>query len=112
MVTQAGGEFGQDGDYGRTLIKVGQAEQKLGQCERDFIGSAGMCFVQPLKNFLEGEMRTITKEKSLLEYKRISLDACKNRVKKAKSLLGMQSVSNTYMRCPRFPLIIYCDPTH
>lgn len=90
---QAGGEFGQDGDYGSTLIKVGQAEQKLGQCERDFIGSAGLCFVQPLKKFLEGEMRTIAKEKAVLETKRLDLDACKNRVKKARSMLGQQAVS-------------------
>lgn len=46
---EAGGEFGQDGAYGQALIKTGQAEQKLGQVERDFISSAGMCFIQPLK---------------------------------------------------------------
>lgn len=69
---QAGGEFGQDGAYGSTLIKVGQAEQKLGQCERDFIGSAGMCYTQPLKKFLEGEMKTIIKEKGILETKRLA----------------------------------------
>ncbi|KFB47844.1 hypothetical protein ZHAS_00015892 [Anopheles sinensis] len=67
---EAGGEFGQDGPYGSALIKVGQAEQKLGSCERDFIGSAGMCFIQPLKKFLDGEMKTITKEKGILESKR------------------------------------------
>lgn len=91
---QAGGEFGQDGDYGCTLIKVGESEQKLGQCERDFIGSAGLCFVQPLKKFLDGEMRTIGKEKAVLESKRLDLDACKNRAKKARSQLGQQAVSS------------------
>ncbi|XP_065090758.1 endophilin-B1 isoform X2 [Ochlerotatus camptorhynchus] len=88
---EGGGEFGQDGAYGSALIKVGQAEQKLGACERDFIGSAGMCFVQPLKKFLEGEMKTITKEKGILESKRLDLDACKNRVRKARSMLGQQT---------------------
>lgn len=67
---EGGGEFGQDGAYGSALIKVGQAEQKLGACERDFIGSVGMCFVHPLKKFLDGEMKTITKEKGILESKR------------------------------------------
>lgn len=90
---EAGGEFGQDGDYGSTLIKVGAAEQKLGQSERDFIGSAGMCFVQPLKKFLDGEMKTIAKEKAVLESKRLDLDACKNRAKKARTQLGQQAVS-------------------
>jgi endophilin-B1 len=89
---EAGGEFGQDGPYGSCLIKTGQAQQKLGACERDFIGSAGMCFIQPLRKFLDGEMKTITKEKGILESKRLDLDACKNRVRKARSMLGQQAV--------------------
>lgn len=88
---EGGGEFGQDGAYGSALIKVGQAQQKLGSCERDFIGSAGLCFIQPLKKFLDGEMKTITKEKGILESKRLDLDACKNRVRKARSMLGQQT---------------------
>lgn len=88
---EAGGEFGQDSAYGSALIRVGQAEQKLGQCERDFIGSVGICFTQPLRKFLDGEMKTITKEKGILETKRLDLDACKNRVRKARSMLGQQA---------------------
>ncbi|XP_036333747.1 endophilin-B2 isoform X3 [Rhagoletis pomonella] len=88
---EAGGDFGQDLPYGQALIKVGQAEQKLGQCERDFIASSGICFTQPLRKFLEGEMKTITKERGILETKRLDLDACKNRVKKARSMLGQQA---------------------
>ncbi|XP_017045336.1 endophilin-B2 isoform X6 [Drosophila ficusphila] len=38
---EAGGDFGQDLPYGQALIKVGQAEQKLGQCEHDFIATSG-----------------------------------------------------------------------
>lgn len=49
---------------------MGQAEQKLGQIERDFIGSAGNCFVQPLRRFLDGEMKTITRERGVLETRR------------------------------------------
>lgn len=111
---EAGGEFGQDLDYGQALIKVGQAEQRLGQCERDFITSSSICFTQPLRKFLDGEMKTISKERSTLETKRyfqsifnyiiylyciltglmhfrLDLDACKNRVKKARGMLGQQS---------------------
>ncbi|XP_055917349.1 endophilin-B1 isoform X2 [Eupeodes corollae] len=88
---EAGGDFGQDSAYGMALIKVGQAEQKLGNCERDFIASTGICFTQPLRKFLDGEMKTITKEKGILETKRLDLDACKNRVRKARSMLGQQS---------------------
>lgn len=43
--------------------------------------------------FLDGEMRTITKEKGVLETKRIDLDACKSRVRKARSMIGQQAVS-------------------
>ena len=89
---EAGGTFGSDGAYGCALIKAGQAEQKLGQCERDFIANAGMSFLNPLKKFLDGEMRTITKEKGVLEAKRLDLDAAKSKVRKARSLIGTQSV--------------------
>lgn len=68
---EAGNEFGPGTAYGSALIKVGQCEQKLGQTERDFIGSAGICYTQPLQKFLEGEMKTIVKEKNLLEVKRL-----------------------------------------
>lgn len=70
---EAGNEFGPGTAYGSTLIKVGQCEQKLGQTERDFIGSAGIAFTQPLQKFLDGEMKTIMKEKNLLATKRYCL---------------------------------------
>jgi endophilin-B1 len=46
-----------------------------------------------LNRFLDGEMRTITKEKGILEEKRLDLDSCKSRVRKARSLIGQQNVS-------------------
>ncbi|KDR22645.1 hypothetical protein L798_12778, partial [Zootermopsis nevadensis] len=89
---EAGNEFGPGTAYGSALIKVGQCEQRLGQTERDFIGSASHCYVQPLRKFLEGEMKTILKERGLLEIRRLDLDACKNRLRKARSMQGQQSV--------------------
>ncbi|XP_034950317.1 endophilin-B1 isoform X2 [Chelonus insularis] len=88
---EAGNEFGPGIPYGSALIKVGQCQQKLGQIERDFIGTAANCYIQPLRKFLDGEMKTITKELQILETKRLDLDACKNRVRKARSMLGQQS---------------------
>ncbi|KAI5742550.1 hypothetical protein M8J77_008476 [Diaphorina citri] len=90
-MTEAGNAFGPGTTYGTALIKVGQYEQKLGAAEREFVNSAHVSFVQPLQKFLEGEMKTIVKERSLLESKRLDLDSCKNRVRKARSLLGTQS---------------------
>lgn len=68
---ETGNEFGPGTAYGSALIKVGHCQQKLGQTERDFIGSAGICYTQPLQKFLDGEMKTIIKEKNLLEVKRL-----------------------------------------
>ncbi|XP_011267989.1 endophilin-B1 isoform X2 [Camponotus floridanus] len=88
---EAGNDFGPGVAYGSALIKVGQCQQRLGQIERDFIGTAANCYIQPLRKFLEGEMKTVSKEMAILETKRLDLDACKNRVRKARSMLGQQS---------------------
>ncbi|KAG7254649.1 hypothetical protein CRUP_004545, partial [Coryphaenoides rupestris] len=46
--------------------------------------TSSMNFLTPLRNFLEGDWRTISKEKRLLENRRLDLDICKARLKKAK----------------------------
>lgn len=85
---EAGNEFGPGTAYGGALLKVGQCEQKLGKIEREFISNASSCFLSPLRKYLEGEMKTITNERGILESKRLDLDACKNRVRKARSMIG------------------------
>ncbi|XP_017884952.1 endophilin-B1 isoform X2 [Ceratina calcarata] len=88
---EAGNNFGPGVAYGSALNKVGQCQQKLGQIERNFIKDAAICYIQPLRKFLEGEMKTVTKEMAILENKRLDLDSCKNKVRKARSMLGQQS---------------------
>ena len=44
---------------GSALVKCGQTQQKLGQAERDFISSSANGFIQPLKAFLDGDMKTV-----------------------------------------------------
>lgn len=90
-MVEAGTCLGPGTPYGSALVKVGQWEQKLGQTERDFIGSSAICFTQPLRKFLDTEMKTILKEQSILEMKRLDLDACKNRVRKARNMLGQST---------------------
>lgn len=80
------------------MIKTGQTEQKLGQTQREFTTAAENSFIQPLRRFLEGEMKTITREKGILESKRLDLDACKNRVRKARSMLGQQTVTAPHIQ--------------
>ncbi|XP_061119828.1 endophilin-B2-like isoform X7 [Conger conger] len=77
-------DFGPGTAYGSTLIKVGDSERKLGGTEREFIQSSAISFLTPLRNFLEGDWRTISKERRLLENRRLDLDICKARLKKAK----------------------------
>lgn len=45
---------------GKTLIKVSEAEKRLGSAERDFIHAASLSFLTPLRNFLEGDWKTIS----------------------------------------------------
>ncbi|XP_022654045.1 endophilin-B1-like isoform X2 [Varroa destructor] len=84
-MVNAGGAFGAGTPYGSALIKVGQAEKNLGGAERDFGRSVHTHFLQPLRRFLEGDMKTIIKERRILENKRLDLDAAKNRLRKARS---------------------------
>ncbi|XP_059167177.1 endophilin-B1-like isoform X2 [Physella acuta] len=82
----AGNDFGPGTSYGNALVKCGQAQIQIGNAERVFVTSTANNFLQPLSNFLEGDMKTILKEKKILETKRLDLDACKSRLRKAKSL--------------------------
>ncbi|KAM9206703.1 endophilin-B2 isoform 3-T3 [Dugong dugon] len=84
-MAEAASELGPTTPYGKTLIKVAEAEKLLGGAERDFIHTASINFLTPLRNFLEGDWKTISKERRLLQNRRLDLDACKARLKKAKA---------------------------
>ncbi|XP_029573298.1 endophilin-B2 isoform X6 [Salmo trutta] len=77
-------DFGPGTPYGSTLIKVGDCERRLGSVQREFLQTSAISFLTPLRNFLEGDWRTISKERRLLENRRLDLDSCKARLKKAK----------------------------
>ncbi|XP_010748188.1 endophilin-B2a isoform X1 [Larimichthys crocea] len=81
---EAAKEFGPVTPYGSTLIEVGECERRLGAAEREFLQTSAISFLTPLRNFLEGDWKTISKERRLLENLRLDLDACKARLKKAK----------------------------
>ncbi|KAF6721081.1 Endophilin-B2 [Oryzias melastigma] len=106
-------EFGFESPYGSTLVKVGEYERRLGVVEKDFIQTADISFLSPLRklpgrrlahHFCEFDCRPaaaaavllmvskktrphpdMKKERRLLENLRLDLDACKTRVKKAKA---------------------------
>ncbi|XP_059406658.1 endophilin-B2-like isoform X6 [Carassius carassius] len=77
-------EFGAGTPYGSTLITVGEFQRRLGGAEREFLQMSAINFLTPLRNFLEGDWKTISKERRLLENRRLDLDVSKARLKKAK----------------------------
>ncbi|XP_056444219.1 endophilin-B2b isoform X1 [Gadus macrocephalus] len=81
---EASRDFGPETPYGSTLSTVGEYQRRLGGAEREFLLTSSMNFLTPLRNFLEGDWKTIAKEKRLLENRRLDLDICKARVKKSK----------------------------
>ncbi|CAG5867138.1 unnamed protein product [Menidia menidia] len=84
FMLDAASEFGTETPYGSTLITVGEYQKRLGGAEREFLHTSASSFLSPLRNFLEGDWRTISKERRLLENRRLDLDICKARLKKAK----------------------------
>ncbi|XP_052452202.1 endophilin-B1 isoform X2 [Carassius gibelio] len=80
----SGTEFGPGTAYGNALIKCGETEQQIGGAERELIQSSAINFLTPFRNFLEGDFKTILKERKLLQNKRLDLDAAKTKLKKAK----------------------------
>uniref|UniRef100_A0AAQ4RGW5 Endophilin-B1 n=1 Tax=Gasterosteus aculeatus aculeatus TaxID=481459 RepID=A0AAQ4RGW5_GASAC len=59
-MTDAAKEFGPGTPYGGTLIEVGECERRLGAAEREFLQTSAISFLTPLRNFLEGDWRTIS----------------------------------------------------
>ncbi|XP_031415434.1 endophilin-B1-like isoform X4 [Clupea harengus] len=80
----AGHELGPGRAYGNALIKCGEAEKQLGSAEREFVQSSAINFIAPLRNFIEGDYKTIVAERKILQNMRLDLDAAKTRLKKAK----------------------------
>jgi len=93
---EAGNEFGPDTQYGSALIRVGQAEKRLGELEKEYIKSTNEGLIIPLTSFLDGEMRDVTKERKVLENKRLDLDASKSKVKKSRKEIMEQRADDHY----------------
>ncbi|XP_060088129.1 endophilin-B1 isoform X3 [Heteronotia binoei] len=84
-MVDSGSEFGPGTAYGNALIKCGETQKRIGAADRELIQTAAINFLTPLRNFIEGDYKTITKERKLLQNKRLDLDASKTRLKKAKA---------------------------
>jgi len=93
---EAGNEFGPDTQYGSALIRVGQAEKRLGELEKDYIKNTNEGLIIPLSSFLDEEMKNVTKERKILENKRLDLDASKSKVKKSRKDIMDQRPDDPY----------------
>lgn len=82
----AGNEFGAGTPYGSALLKMAQAEFRIAAAERDFINGCASNTLLPIRRFIEGDMKTIQRERKVLHTKRLDLDAAKSRLRKAKSV--------------------------
>ncbi|XP_048207658.1 endophilin-B1 isoform X5 [Perognathus longimembris pacificus] len=91
----AGTEFGPGTAYGNALIKCGETQKRIGTADRELIQTAALNFLTPLRNFIEGDYKTIAKERKLLQNKRLDLDAAKTRLKKAKTAETKSSQLNS-----------------
>uniref|UniRef100_A0A3P9ASR1 SH3 domain containing GRB2 like, endophilin B2 n=1 Tax=Maylandia zebra TaxID=106582 RepID=A0A3P9ASR1_9CICH len=76
-------EFGSDTPYGKTLITVAEYQKRLGGAEREFLHTSAVTFLSPLRNFLEGDWRTISVSRAAAGESPLDLDICKARLKKA-----------------------------
>ena len=90
---EAGNEFGPGTPYGSALIRVGQTEQALGEIEKEYIKGSHAAFCGPLQTFLDGEMKNIMRERKILENRRLDLDSCKGKVRKARAMQLQPAVS-------------------
>ncbi|XP_036045505.1 endophilin-B1 isoform X2 [Onychomys torridus] len=91
----AGTEFGPGTAYGNALIKCGETQKRIGTADRELIQTSALNFLTPLRNFIEGDYKTIAKERKLLQNKRLDLDAAKTRLKKAKAAETKSSQLNS-----------------
>lgn len=85
LMISAGNDFGSTTPYGNALVKSGEMQKKLTEIKREFVESTTKNYLQPLKAFLENDMKTILKERKILETKRLDLDAVKSKLKRAKA---------------------------
>ncbi|XP_040216023.1 endophilin-B1 isoform X4 [Rana temporaria] len=80
----AGNDFGPGTAYGNALIKCGETQRRIGGAHRELVQTGAINFLTPLRNFIEGDYKTISKERKLLQNKRLDLDAAKTRLKKGR----------------------------
>uniref|UniRef100_A0A8C5RA21 Endophilin-B1 n=1 Tax=Leptobrachium leishanense TaxID=445787 RepID=A0A8C5RA21_9ANUR len=55
----AGNDFGPGTAYGNALVKCGETQRRIGGAHRELIQTAAINFLTPLRNFIEGDYKTM-----------------------------------------------------
>ncbi|XP_062515176.1 endophilin-B1-like [Corticium candelabrum] len=93
----AGANIGPTTLYGGYLQICGEVQQRLGMAHREFMTTVVEKVLSPLKKFLSEDIKTIQKERQRLAVKRLDLDVCKNRGKRA-STFEKQQLAEAQLR--------------
>eukprot|EP01135_Chromosphaera_perkinsii_P005707 Nk52_evm7s359 gene=Nk52_evmTU7s359 len=67
--------------YGQALVKFGAVQDQIGEAWATMTENVKNQFLVPGHSFLDGELKTIEKEKKELKNKRLDLDAAKSKAK-------------------------------
>ncbi|XP_043376481.1 endophilin-B1 isoform X5 [Dermochelys coriacea] len=92
----AGNEFGPGTAYGNALIKCGETQKRIGTADRELIQTSAINFLTPLRNFIEGDYKTITSEQDV----RITQSEFDRQAEITRLLLeGISSTHAHHLRC-------------
>ncbi|XP_057356377.1 endophilin-B1 isoform X5 [Manis pentadactyla] len=92
----AGTEFGPGTAYGNALIKCGETQKRIGTADRELIQTSALNFLTPLRNFIEGDYKTIASEQEL----RITQSEFDRQAEITRLLLeGISSTHAHHLRC-------------
>ena len=64
---------------------MGLCQQRLANLESELSENVGRLFVDPLRKFVDSDIKSIVRERKVLESKRLDLDAAKNKWRKIKA---------------------------
>ncbi|NXJ80678.1 SHLB1 protein, partial [Trogon melanurus] len=92
----AGNEFGPGTAYGNALIKCGETQKRIGTADRELIQTSAINFLTPLRNFIEGDYKTIASEQEV----RITQSEFDRQAEITRLLLeGISSTHAHHLRC-------------
>ncbi|KAJ7406089.1 Endophilin-B1 [Willisornis vidua] len=92
----AGNDFGPGTAYGNALIKCGETQKRIGTADRELIQTSAINFLTPLRNFIEGDYKTITSEQEV----RITQSEFDRQAEITRLLLeGISSTHAHHLRC-------------